>query len=296
MSVNERVHEEIEALEAILLDDISIVYDAEGRPESIKSTIFPSTANEVNKQYVCVTLEVNLPEDYPDCEPNIKLRNPRGLDDSTIDDIYKAIAEKCKEYLGQPVIFELIELIRESLTESNLPTCHCAVCLYGFIEGDNFTKTECFHYFHSYCLYNHIITTKRHYQEEQDKLPAWQKCTKGFQASCPVCRESINCDVEELKIALPPKDLENAQNFQVTSDLKILQESMRQLFSYQKSKGGIIDIEAEENKMLLITDSGDDGSGDTSEDPGPSDSVLEPDVMQRGQRYECRMSSVFSNR
>lgn len=39
---------------------------------------------------------------------------------------------------------------------------------------------------------------------------------------------------------------------------------MKQLFSYQKSKGGIIDIEAEENKLLLITESTDEGSGDTN--------------------------------
>lgn len=75
-----------------------------------------------------------------------------------------------------------------------------------------------------------------------------------FKATCPVCREPINCDVEELKSALPPKDLENAQNFEVTSDLRILQEKMKRLFCYQKSRGGIIDIEAEENKLLLITE------------------------------------------
>ncbi|XP_028143169.1 E3 ubiquitin-protein ligase RNF25 [Diabrotica virgifera virgifera] len=296
MSVNERVQEELEALEAILLDDISIVYDEQGRPELVKSTIFPSTANEVNKQYVRVTLEVRLPEDYPDCMPNVQLRNPRGLDDSTISEIYKSIGDKCAEYVGQPVIFELIELIRESLTESNLPTCQCAVCLYGFTEGDSFTKTECYHYFHSYCLHKHLVTTKRHYQEEQDKLPLWQKSTKGFQATCPVCRESINCDVEELKSALPPKDLENAQKFEVTSDLRILQEHMKELFTYQKSKGGIIDIEAEENKLLLITETNEEEASDTSEDPGPSDTMLQADVLPRNQRYDCRINPLLNNR
>ncbi|CAH1178886.1 unnamed protein product [Phaedon cochleariae] len=261
MSLNESVQEELEVLEAILMDDITISYDEKNRPEIVKTTIFPSTADEVDKQYVCVTLEVNLPETYPDCEPSVQLKNPRGLDESTINNIQKAIKDKCMEFLGQPVIYELIELIRESLTESNLPTCQCAVCLYGFSEGDIFTKTTCFHYFHSYCLANHLVITKRLFQEEQDKLPAWQKSVKEFQASCPVCRESISCDVEELKSALPPKDLESAQHFQVTSDLKKLQEDMRQLFIYQKNKGGIIDIEAEENKLLLITA----GDGDSVE-------------------------------
>lgn len=81
-----------------------------GCAELVKSVIFPSTANEVDKQYVCVTLEVELPEGYPDCKPVIRLRSPRGLDDSTVDNLYREIEEKCNEYIGQPVIYELIEV------------------------------------------------------------------------------------------------------------------------------------------------------------------------------------------
>ncbi|KAF7269430.1 hypothetical protein GWI33_017534 [Rhynchophorus ferrugineus] len=270
MSQNERVQEELEALEAILMDDISIIYNDQGCAELVKSTIFPSTANEVEKQYVCVTLEVQLPENYPDCKPLIKLKSPRGLDDSTVDHLYREIDKKCEEYIGQAVIYELIELIRENLTESNLPTCQCAVCLYGFSEGDCFTKTQCFHYFHNYCLAKHLIVTEKHYHEEQEKLPAWKRSTEGFQATCPVCREPISCDVHDLRSSLPPKELENAQKFELTHELKLLQENMQKLFSYQKSKGGIIDIEAEENKLLLITNSSDDPSDENSDDPGPS--------------------------
>ncbi|XP_019868853.2 E3 ubiquitin-protein ligase RNF25 [Aethina tumida] len=269
MSVNERVREELEALEAILMDDITITYNEEGYPVLVKTTIFPSTADDIEKQYVCVTLEAKLPEEYPDTQPIIQLRNPRGLDDSTINHLQRSITNKCDEFVGQSVMFEVIELIRETLTKSNLPTCQCAVCLYGFTVGDSFTKTPCFHYFHSYCLSKHLITTERIYQEEQDKLPTWQKSTKGFQATCPVCREQINCDVEQLKTSLPPKDLENAQNFEVTNDLRMLQAKMKELFIYQKKRGGIIDIEAQENKLLLITESN-ENSTPPGEDPGPS--------------------------
>lgn len=73
-------------------------------------TIFPSTANDTEKQYVCVTLEVILPELYPDCEPKVLLKNPRGLDDTVFDHICTALKEKCLEYSGQSVIYELIEV------------------------------------------------------------------------------------------------------------------------------------------------------------------------------------------
>ncbi|CAG9768195.1 unnamed protein product [Ceutorhynchus assimilis] len=299
MSQQERVQEELEALEAILMDDISITYNAKGCAELVKSVIFPSTANEVDKQYVCVTLEVELPQDYPDCKPVTRLKSPRGLDESTVDHLYKEIANKCEEYIGHAVIYELIELIRQNLTESNLPTCQCAVCLYGFSEGDSFTKTQCFHYFHNYCLAKHVTVNEKNFLEEQDKLPAWKRSTVGFQATCPVCREPISCDGTKLKTSLPPKELQDAQKFEVTQELKMLQQKMQQLFNYQKSKGGIIDIEAEENKLLLITNSEDNNS----EDPGPSLSSSNPPVEQQplhnglqNRNHNQRHYSKYSNR
>lgn len=95
-----------------------------GCAELVKSTIFPSTANEVDKQYVCVTLEAKLPEAYPDQEPVVLLRNPRGLDDSTINHLYEAIKEKCNEFIGQPVIYELIE-VNKSPNGFLIFYCHC---------------------------------------------------------------------------------------------------------------------------------------------------------------------------
>lgn len=38
---------------------------------------------------------------------------------------------------------------------------------------------------------------------------------------------------------------------------------MKRLFCYQKSRGGIIDIEAEENKLLLITEANSDETPST---------------------------------
>lgn len=81
-----------------------------GVPELVKTTIFPSTANDLEKQYVCVTLEVKLPKEYPDCEPEVELRSPRGLDDSTLNHLHRSIKDKCNEFIGQPVIYELIEV------------------------------------------------------------------------------------------------------------------------------------------------------------------------------------------
>lgn len=71
-------------------------------------------------------------------------------------------------------------MVREHLTASNVPCCQCCICLYGFRDGDHFTKTHCYHYFHSHCLAGHLTASERIFREEQDKLPAWQQ-TEKFQ-------------------------------------------------------------------------------------------------------------------
>lgn len=153
-----------------------------GLPELIETTVLPTVGEDTDRQYVCITLQVIPTDGYPDVQPRFHLRNPRGLDDHSINAITIAVQEKLAEAIGMPVVFDLIEVIRERLTESNLPSGQCVVCLYGFQDGDEFTKTVCYHYLHSYCLARHLNASQRNFQEEQDKLPAWQRqLAKPFQ-------------------------------------------------------------------------------------------------------------------
>ncbi|XP_055676928.1 E3 ubiquitin-protein ligase RNF25 [Lutzomyia longipalpis] len=281
--------DEVESLEAILMDDVTIVRHPEsGFPEVIETTVLPTVGGDVDRQYVCVTLQVMPTEGYPDTKPQFKLRNPRGLSDSSINAIEEAMRKKLDECLGQPVVFDLIEIIREHLTDSNLPSGQCVVCLFGFQEGDEFTKTPCYHYLHSYCLARHLSASRRNYQEEYDKLPGWQKKqAKPYQATCPVCRESISDDVEEpLGCAQPPMELENAPHFQLTDEIRELQAKMAELFLRQKIRGGIIDVDADEGNVISI-DNDDEGTeghktSDTSPDEPPAEQPQTP--TRRGQQ------------
>ncbi|XP_015110139.1 E3 ubiquitin-protein ligase RNF25 [Diachasma alloeum] len=273
IEIDERVTDEIEALGAILLDnELKVKENERGIPEVIETLVFPSTGEDSQSQYVCVTLVVYLSPGYPDVSPVVTLKNPRGLDEDTVKLIQHEVEDKCNDFLGQPVMFELIELVREHLTRSNLPTGQCAVCLYGFREGDEFTKTECYHHFHSHCLAAHVAAAEKYYREELEKLPQWQQdSAKEFQAICPVCRESINCDVESLCSAAPPIDVETATDFSVTAELRELQRQMSVLFVRQQQRGGIIDPEAEGTKMLLRTEDDSVAGAETPTSPaGPS--------------------------
>ena len=222
-------------------------------PKLIETTVFPVVGEDTDQQYVCVTLQVIPTPGYPEVSPEYKLVRPRGLDDTRLADIRNAIEAKLSESIGFPVVFDLIEVVREHLTGSNLPSGQCVVCLYGFCDGDEFTRTECFHYLHSYCLARHLNAMRRNYQDEFNKLPAWQqKTAKPFQAYCPVCRENIKDETDSLRCAMPPSDLQNAPDFQPTPELRELQQKMSSLFLHQKSRGAIIDSEADVGAVLSI--------------------------------------------
>jgi E3 ubiquitin-protein ligase RNF25 len=57
-----------------------------------------------------------------------------------------------------------------------------------------------------------------------------------------------------LSSATPPLEVENARQFELSDELRGLQKQMAALFSHQKRRGGIIDPEAEDSKLLLVTD------------------------------------------
>lgn len=264
IEIDERVTDEIEALGAILLDDeLTVTRNNDGVPINIETLIVPSTGEDCQSQYVCITLSANLPNGYPDVSPLITLKNPRGLDEKTVEKIKYETELKCSIFIGQPVMFELIDIIRDNLTKSNLPTGQCAICLYGFCDGDEFIKTDCYHHFHSYCLGRHINASKKYYIDELNKLPQWQQETSNeFQAICPVCRDIIvNCNFDNLCMASPPIDVVNATDFSLTNELLELQKKMSLLYLKQQEKGGIIDPEAEGIKMLLRTDDDNSNTG-----------------------------------
>lgn len=196
---------------------------------------------------------------YPDAQPLFHLRQPRGLDDRRLDAIAAACRAKLAEAAGQPVVFDLIEVVRDALTEANVPSGQCVVCLYGFCEADAFTRTRCFHYLHSYCLARHLRAARRNYAEELERLPAWQqKLAKPFASTCPVCREVLTeaaatSAAEEATEALDdcgralseapaPLALCEAPGFEVTPELRRLQAQMAALLQRQRARGGVIEV------------------------------------------------------
>ena len=69
------------------------------------------------------------------------------MSDEQIEDIHHLMQTKCEEFRGSPVLFELLDMCREYLTNSNIPnSAPCSICLYKFEDKDVFCKTNCFHH------------------------------------------------------------------------------------------------------------------------------------------------------
>ena len=116
------------------------------------------------------------------------MRNPRGLEDCAVKGLLSDMKVRCEEYSGCPVMFELIEMAREFLTERNVPVVRCIICLNNIQEDDVFMKTECLHFFHKHCLGRYITTMQ---EVHNDKVVEAQKSNAtidDFEVTCPVCR------------------------------------------------------------------------------------------------------------
>ncbi|CAB4059295.1 RNF25 [Lepeophtheirus salmonis] len=237
------VIEEVEALEATLLEGIRIRRGIEGseRPTDLELVMTPLTASDEERAFVSLTLKLSIPLGYPRERPSIVIAHPRGLGESGISSLEKGLAKKCRDNLGDPILYQLVEYTQEFLTESNVPACSCAVCLCDLKKEDSFIKTPCYHYFHSLCygsyIQNEISNRKAEEEEKQEQT------TRDLR--CPVCREILVQDVLNYDFShflkSPPPVVQVPESFTLTEDLKELQNSMKNLFEKQKLNGAIID-------------------------------------------------------
>ncbi|XP_067136828.1 E3 ubiquitin-protein ligase RNF25 [Centruroides vittatus] len=238
---------EIEALKSIYIHELEVNYNEQNRPDSIKVQLYPATADNVTEQYVKLLLVLKLHLQYPHYVPEVLIQNTRGLSDEEIESIHNSLSSLAAEKKGTPMLFELIETAKEILTKANTPSCQCAICLYGFAEGDDLIKTECFHYFHSHCLARYVLHVGESSKETESASSLQRQDVP--KVVCPVCRLPISFSPGD-KNYPPPLESEK-DKIKISAEVRALQRKMQRLYNIQKKKGGIIDVEAERNKYLL---------------------------------------------
>lgn len=239
-------------LESIYLDELQVMKgNGRSSPWEIFITLYPATAEDQDSQYVCFTLVLQVPVQYPHEVPQISIRNPRGLSDEQIHKISQTLGHVAKEGLGTAMLYELIEKGKEILTDNNIPHGQCVICLYGFQEKEAFTKTPCYHYFHCHCLARYIQHMEQELKtqgEEQERQHAVTK-QKAVGVQCPVCREPLVYDLASLKAA--PEPQQPMELYQPSAESLRQQEELKRLYQRQQEQGGIIDLEAERNRYFI---------------------------------------------
>ncbi|KAL6102412.1 rnf25 [Pungitius sinensis] len=270
------VTSEIEVLQSIYLEELLVNRREDGDWE-VSLVLYPSTAEDSVSQFVRLTLTLTLDQQYPSSSPAISIHNPRGLSDDKISSVQKCLQLEAQSCLGSPVLYQLIEKAKEILTESNIPHGNCVICLYGFKEGETFSKTSCYHYFHSHCLGRYARHSEqelrlREKELEEDKTRERAE-RQELTVVCPVCREPLTYDVDQLLCSPAPQPPELDQAA-IGSHFQQKWFELQKLLERQKSKGGIIDPEEEAKRFLIHTN--EPPPTTENEDPDPSPATQRP--------------------
>uniref|UniRef100_A0A3B5MX30 E3 ubiquitin-protein ligase RNF25 n=1 Tax=Xiphophorus couchianus TaxID=32473 RepID=A0A3B5MX30_9TELE len=292
-----RVQSEIEVLQSIYLEELQVDRREDGG-WLVSLVLYPSTAEDSVSQFVRLTLTLSLDLQYPSSSPVISIHNPRGLSDDKLGSVQKCLQTEAESWLGSPVLYQLIEKAKEILTESNIPHGNCVICLYGFKEGETFTKTSCYHYFHSHCLGRYVVHSERELRQREKELEE-DKTRDGSSVQeltvvCPVCRESLTYDRNQL-LKSPAPELPEAA---IGSDFQRKWGQLQKILEKQRCNGGIIDTEEESNRFLIhIQEVGmpfmsENVNPEVDASPAPPVSSSSDEAGVRSERFVPRLSQL----
>ncbi|KAI7803198.1 E3 ubiquitin-protein ligase RNF25 [Triplophysa rosa] len=253
MAAESDVQSEIEVLQSIYLDDLCVTQKDEGG-WIVSLVLYPSTAEDCLSQFVRLTLTMDLCLQYPYSSPCISIHNPRGLSDDILLSLQKSLQMEAEACLGTPVLYQLIERAKEILTQSNIPHGNCVICLYGFKEGEVFTKTSCYHHFHSHCLGRYITYSEMELKDRERELKEDKTRDRTQEEElavvCPVCREPLTYDLNAL-LSSPAPSFTQQEDVATGEEFKKKWAELQKILERQKEKGGVIDPEAESNRFLI---------------------------------------------
>ena len=190
--------EELDILISIYGKEVEI---KDGQPVKVIMQILPSTADDVSAKHVWVTMSFEVPPDYPSNFPKVEIVKARGLNQNQENDLLKKIADLFEDRIGAAMLFDAIDAVKEYLTENNHPSLECSICLEVMTKDVAFVKTDCFHYFHPWCL-SDCLKAARETQDENinpcidNNSGAW----------CPICRDLLDISLEFLDSHERPPD------------------------------------------------------------------------------------------
>ena len=110
---------EIETLKCIYVENEEFVLKRE-KPYNFEIIVNSNTESE-ERNFLKLKLIFDLPETYPNEVPYFRVKNlsPDYIDNNTLEKFEEEMRERANESLGQMMIFELTDLLKEKITEIN---------------------------------------------------------------------------------------------------------------------------------------------------------------------------------
>ncbi len=108
---------EAESLECILMDDLEVL--SATIPRQYKVRVLPYVNGE-GENHVGVQASFSIPPTYPDVPAEISVEAEKGLSSGQCEALERVVAEKAVENVGMPMVYLLVDAIREWLVEHNV--------------------------------------------------------------------------------------------------------------------------------------------------------------------------------
>ena len=250
------MEEELAVLESIYPDELKIDASAEEKTTRVTITIHSNgDENDLDREarLLRLTFSAVLPANYPeDASPTFTLSQTRGLTDAQLNELASELSSTIEANRGSSVLHGCIELIREKLSEFELPHEACAICMNLITDRADVIRTNCDHFYHRTCLASYVRTKKVELEEKYREMKVnGFRIERDFRQDIedPVCRQIIASTViERLPTDVPLEHRQDQEENRhliehLSPRMRQWQERTQALFQQQKEKGGIIDLD-----------------------------------------------------
>ncbi|KAI8514989.1 Eukaryotic translation initiation factor 2 alpha kinase 4 [Branchiostoma belcheri] len=122
----ERQENEVELLSAVYVDDFKDLRDQDAwkikRPPEVCLTLVPQQSmHGTGDVYAKVDLLIKCPPNYPDVEPELDLKNSKGLSDDNLRQLKHELHKMAQQNLGEVMLLDLAQHVQTFLHAHNKP-------------------------------------------------------------------------------------------------------------------------------------------------------------------------------
>ncbi|VDP19362.1 unnamed protein product [Soboliphyme baturini] len=153
---------------------------------------------------------------------------------------------------GSPVLFDIIQLVTDHMSNLSVPKLPCSICLCKFDGSDDVKLIEqCLHHFHAFCFQQYVQYMFRESRSSVTSGGCEKSAEMLKQVPCPLCRKPVDILSDFNAVVKRPVLFDEATD--VSGMAEKWANRWAKVYEAQKRKGGIIDVEAQK-KQLLITE------------------------------------------